>query len=183
MDPAMSYFDQLCRAMRMLGRRSDTVFMGQGVAYPSTSMSATFHGVPDDKKMEMPVAEELQCGMAIGMSLQGILPICVFPRWNFMLRAADQIVNHLDRLPIYSKHGFMPRVIIRTAVPSISPFNPQAQHDDDFTEAFRLMFRTIKIECLKEADDIVPAYHDAMRRNSSTVIVEYTDRYRNQRGA
>ena len=35
-------------------------------------MSDTFGGVPVSKLIEMPVAEEMQTGMAIGMSLQGI---------------------------------------------------------------------------------------------------------------
>src|SRR5215470_4738028 len=140
----MSYFSALTDAMTMLAQEPNTIFMGQGM-WAGTTMSDTLKGVPDHKKLEMPVAEDLQMGMAIGMALDGLLPICIFPRWNFLLCAANQLVNHLDRLPLYSGGGYKPKVIIRTAIPSVVPFNPGPQHDDDFTQAFRHMVRTMKI--------------------------------------
>lgn len=178
----MRYFDELCEAMAILGARGDVLILGQGVArHGGTSMSATFRDVPETKIIEMPVAEELQVGMCIGLSLQGALPVCVIPRWNFMLRAADAIVNHLDRLPIYSAGGYKPRVIIRTAVPSTRPFNPQSQHDDDFTAAFGMMLRTVNLVQLARAEEIVPAYRAAMASERSTILVEFTELYRNAR--
>jgi pyruvate/2-oxoglutarate/acetoin dehydrogenase E1 component len=64
----------------------------------------------------MPVAEELQMGMSIGLSLEGYLPISCYPRMDFLPRAMDQIVNHLDLLEDLSKGLFMPKVIIRTSI-------------------------------------------------------------------
>lgn len=174
------YFEALCAAMALAAKHPKAVFMGQGVAYPSTNMSPTFRDVPSEKLLEMPVAEELQAGMALGMALEGFLPVCVFPRWNFVLRAADQIVNHLDRLPIYSDRGYVPRVIIRTAVPSTEPFNPQSQHDADFTVAFRYMLRTMPVIRLENAEQIVPAYERAMKFEGSTIIVEDAHMYRGE---
>ena len=174
------YFDELCRAMTSLSAYKQTIFMGQGVGCAGTTMSDTFKGVPEEKRLEMPVAEDMQMGMAIGMSLSGYIPICVFPRWNFLLLAANQLINHLDRLELYS--GFRPKVIIRTAVPSSSPFNPGPQHDDDFTFAFRGMLRTVNMMTLRTANAIVPSYIDAMASDKSTIIVEYTEYYRNERG-
>lgn len=180
-DTRPSYFDELCAAMALLAKEGNAVFLGQGVAGPGTTMSATFRDVPAAKRLEMPVAEELQMGMAIGMALEGFLPVCVFPRWNFVLRAADQLVNHLDRLPLYS--DYRPKVIIRTAVPSKQPFNPGPQHDDDFTPAFKRMLRTVKVVTLLVPNDIMPAYAWAMRQPGSVILVEYTDQYKNQRAA
>lgn len=174
------YFDELSRAMTLLGEHKQTMFMGQGVGCAGTTMSETFNGVPAEKRLEMPVAEDMQMGMAIGMSLNGYIPVCVFPRWNFLLLAANQLINHLDRLELYS--GFRPKVIIRTAVPSSSPFNPGPQHDDDFTFAFRGMLRTVNMMTLRTAAAIVPAYQDALASAKSTIIVEYTEYYRNERG-
>ena len=96
------------------------MFLGQGVGNPGTAMSDLLKGVPLDKRIEMPVAEEMQVGMCIGMSLNGFIPVCIIPRWNFALRAADQIINHLDRLPLYSDGAYRPKVIIRVATPSSS---------------------------------------------------------------
>lgn len=177
----LSYFTALCDAMTMLAQEPNTIFMGQGM-FAGTTMSDTLKGVPDDRKLEMPVAEDLQMGMAIGMALDGLLPICIFPRWNFLLCAANQLVNHLDRLPLYSEGGYKPKVIIRTAVPSKRPFNPGPQHDDDFTEAFRAMLRTVGIWCIKSPGDADLYYsHAARHSDNSSLIVEYTEHYKNER--
>lgn len=175
-----SYWNELCLAMNLLADDERTLFMGQGVGCDGTSMAKSFAYIPAEKRLEMPVAEDMQTGMAIGMSLRGIIPICVFPRFNFMICAANQIINHLDRLPLYS--DYRPKVIIRTAVPSKVPFNPGPQHDDDFTEAFRAMLRTTDVVCLKSEGDIVPEYTKALKSERSTILVEYVDRYRNARG-
>ena len=177
----MSYFSALTDAMTMLAQEPNTIFMGQGM-WAGTTMSDTLKGVPDHKKLEMPVAEDLQMGMAIGMALDGLLPICIFPRWNFLLCAANQLVNHLDRLPLYSAGGYKPKVIIRTAVPSTVPFNPGPQHDDDFTEAFALMLRTTMLFRSETEQEVRMNYGTALRHPHSAVIVERTEYYKNERG-
>ena len=178
----MTYFSSLCDAMTMLAEQPNAIFMGQGM-FAGTTMSDTLKGVPPEKKLEMPVAEDLQMGMAIGMALDGWLPICIFPRWNFLLCAANQLVNHLDRLPLYSAGGYRPKVIIRTAAPSTYPFNPGPQHDDDFTGAFRSMLRMVDVVRLEMGDaDIIGAYKRALQSERSTLIVEMTEHYKEERG-
>lgn len=176
----MSYFAELTAAMALVGRLPTAVFLGQGVGNPGTSMSDSFAQVPKEKLLELPVAEDMQMGMATGMSLAGLLPVCVFPRWNFLICAANQIVNHLDRLELIS--SFRPKVIIRVATPSSSPFNPGPQHDDDFSGALGKMLRNVKIVRLGRAGDIVRAYEQAIGSGGSTILVEFTDQYRNERG-
>lgn len=176
-----NYHNELCRAMQMIAENPKAVFIGQGAGVAGTTMSTTFRNVPQKQRLEFPVAEELQMGTAIGMALGGFLPVCIFPRWNFILRAADQLINHLDRLPLYSDGGYKPKVIIRTAVPSTAPFNPGPQHDDDFTEPFRHMLRTVHIQCLQYPGEIMERYQEAVDRDGSTILVEYTNSYRNER--
>jgi pyruvate/2-oxoglutarate/acetoin dehydrogenase E1 component len=176
----MNYHAELTRAMALISAHPKVMFFGQGVGCDGTSMSSTFNDVPMHKRVEYPVAEELQMGHCIGAAIAGWLPICVFPRWNFVLRAADQLVNHLDRLPIYG-NGYRPKVIIRVAVPSTRPFNPGPQHDDDFTGAFRKMLRTTLVQTLDTADSVVPAYYAAMACELSTILIEYTHLYRDAR--
>lgn len=177
----MSYYAALCEAMNLCAEEPNSVFLGQGVGVRGTSMSTTFDGVPEHKKIEMPVCEDLQMGMATGMALVGYIPICIFPRWNFMICAANQLINHLDRLSLYSDGGYKPKVIIRVAVPSVDPFYPGPQHDDDFTQAFRLMCRTIKIVTLRRTCEVVQQYKNALKRNGSTILVEFTEHYKDER--
>lgn len=172
-----AYYDALSLAMEWLGQQERTIFFGQGVGNAGTQLSKSFDGVPAEKRIEFPVAEEMQIGLCVGASLNGFIPISIIPRWDFALRAADAIVHSLDRLPLYSDGGYRPRVIIRTAVPSIRPFNPGTQHDGDFSEAFRLMLRTVRIIELEDATEILPAYQTALELNGSTILVEYAAKY------
>jgi len=170
-----NYFAELCRAMEWLAEDKSVIFIGQGVGASGTSMTDTFRNIPERKRLEFPVAEDFQMGFATGMSLGGLLPICIFPRWDFLLLAANQLVLHLDRLPLFSDYN--PKVIIRVAVPHTKPLNAGPQHDDDFTEAFRLMLRTVDVVTLDTANAIVPAYQSALYSSRSTLLVEYTGLY------
>lgn len=174
----MTYLETLTEAMTLLGQENNSIFLGQGVEAGGTTMMETFSGIPKDKLIEFPVAEDMQMGTAVGMSLEGLLPVCVYPRWDFLLLASNQLVLHLDRLSLYSVGGYKPKVIIRVAVPSPFPLYAGEQHDDDFTDAFRLMLRIVRISTLCEKNQIMPAYRNALQRDVSTLIVEYTRLYR-----
>ena len=173
------YFDELKRSMDYLAQKSNTVFLGQAVAYKGTAMTNTLKDVPKEKLIEMPVSEEMQMGITNGIAVEGSVPISIYPRWNFVLLAVNQLVNHLDKLPDYSNGEYRPRVIIRTGIGSVRPLNPQLQHTGDFTEAFQKMLTNIEVIRLEEPEDIFPAYHKAYNREDgkSTIVVEYGDYY------
>jgi len=165
--------------MDYLASDKRVMFMGQAVACPGTAMSNTLKKVPPEKLVELPVTEEMQMGMATGLALTGLVPVSIFPRWNFLLLAVNQLVGHLDKLPLMSEGGYRPKVIVRTGIGSVRPLHPHHQHVGDFTDAFRLMCKTIEIIRLEEPADIFPAYQHALQREDgkSTVIVEYGDYY------
>ena len=175
----MKYFDEIKISMEWLAQDPRTVFIGQAVEVPGTAMSNTLKDIPIERRIELPVAEELQMGMTIGLALQGQIPVSIYPRWNFLLLAANQLVNHLDKLGVMSNGGFQPRVIIRTSIGSQRPLHPQFQHIGDFTDAFRLMCTTVEVIRLDEPDQIVPAYKRALLRDDgrSTLLVEWGDFY------
>lgn len=163
--------------MEYLAKDERTIFLGQAVAMPGTGMSNTLKDISKDKLIELPVAEEMQMGMALGMALHGRVPISIYPRWNFLLCAVSQLISHVDKLPLMSK--YKANVIIRTSIGSERPLNPQCQHTGDFTDAFRLMCKTIEVIRLDEPEDIFPAYEKALLRddNRSTILVEWGDYY------
>ena len=175
----MKYFDELKRSMEFLAKDTSVLFLGQAVACAGTAMSNTLKDVPARMKLELPVDEEMQMGMTNGLALQGKLPVSIFPRWNFLVLAANQLVNHLDKFPLMSNGGYQPKAIIRTGIGSERPLHPQHQHVGDFTEAFRIMCPNIDIIRLEEPEDIFPAYTKAWEREDgrSTLLVEYGDYY------
>lgn len=173
----MNYLEELKTAMTILAEHPDTLFIGQAVEYEGTGLYDSLKHIPADKRMEMPVAEYLQCGIANGMAIAGMIPVSTFPRWNFLLMGADQIVNHLDKFSLLSEGRCRPKVIIRVAVGSEFPVDPQWQHKGNFSDAFRSMLMTMNVVELYHAEDIVPAYTYALNRTDgvSTILVEYAD--------
>ena len=175
----MTYFDELKRSMEHLATDPRTVFLGQAVAVPGTGMSNTLTGIDPQRLIELPVAEEMQMGMTTGMALAGLIPVSIFPRWNFLLCGMSQLINHLDKLQAMTQGGYAAKAIVRTGIGSQRPLHPQAQHVGDYTEALRLMCTTIEVIRLDEPEEIFPAYERALCRDDgrSTLIVEYGDYY------
>jgi len=173
----LKYFDELKRSMEYLATDDRTLFIGQAVAVPGTGMSNTLKDISKEKLIELPVAEEMQMGISLGIALNGNIPISIYPRWNFLLCAVNQLINHVDKLSIMSK--YKANVIIRTSIGSERPLHPQCQHVGDFTKAFQMMCKTIEIIRLDEPNQIFPAYEKALLRddNRSTILVEWGDYY------
>jgi len=162
--------------MTMLGEHPKTLFIGQAVEFGGQRAHETFSGVSRYKRIEMPVCEDFQMGFCTGLALEGYIPVCFFPRWDFALLAANQIVNHLDKIPLLG--GFRPKVIIRTAVGASAPLNPGPQHIQNHTEAFKAMCNTITVADLWEPSDILPLYEWALKTNHlSTILVEHMEKY------
>ena len=165
--------------MQFLGEKPDTFFLGQAVEYKGTAMTNTLTEVPREKLLEMPVDEEMQMGITNGLAVNGTVPISIYPRWNFLLLAMNQLVNHLDRMPAFSHGEYIPKVIIRTSIGSERPLNPQDQHVGDFSDSVQLMLNNTEVIRLEEPEDIFPAYEKAYNRTDgkSTILVEYGDYY------
>jgi len=171
------YLDELKKAMSLLAAHEKTIFIGQSVEFAGTGMYDSLVHLPGVKKLELPVAEYLQCGLANGLAIQGWIPVSIIPRWNFLLMGTDQIINHLDKFLLMSDGACRPKVIIRVAVGSEHPVDPQDQHKGNFAEAFKCMLKTVEVIELERADQIVPAYEKALNRTDgrSTILVEFGD--------
>ena len=165
--------------MSLLADHPNTYFIGQAVEYEGTGLYDSLSHLPSEKRLELPVAEYLQSGLANGMAIEGMIPISTFPRWNFVLMGVDQIVNHLDKFKSMSNGKLLPKVIIRVAVGSEHPVDPQCQHKGNFSDAFKSMLSNIDVVELTEPEDIIPAYEKALNREDgvSSILVEYADYY------
>ena len=163
--------------MQLLAENPNVLFLGQSVAYPGNAIYKTLENIPLEKRLELPVMEEAQMGISIGLSLEGFIPVSIFPRFDFLLLAMNQLVNHLDKIWEMSDGQYSPKVIIRTAVGSIKPLYPGPQHCQDHTIAFRLLLENINVIKLEYAEDIVPAYVKALQDRKSSLIIEKADLY------
>ena len=174
----MKYFDEIKKSMNYLAKDKKTIFLGQAVNVPGTAMHNTLKEINKKKLLEIPVAEEMQMGMSLGLALEGYIPISIYPRWNFLLLATNQLVNHLDKISEISNNKLNPQIIIRTAVGSIRPLDPQSQHKGDFTEAYKMMCKNIDFYFLKNNKDILKTYKKVLKNKKKiSLIVEVADFY------
>jgi pyruvate/2-oxoglutarate/acetoin dehydrogenase E1 component len=176
----LRYANELTKAMDIVCANNSTMFIGQSVASPGTAMFNTLKNVPQNQRLELPVAEEFQLGMTLGLALAGAQIVSIFPRWNFLLLAMNQLVNHLDkRLELFSRQGANVPVILRTAIGSERPLHPGAQHTGDFSAAVVMMCPNIRVIDLNDPDLVVESYIDAMHATdrAATILVEHGDFY------
>ncbi len=165
--------------MDFLGSKKNTIFIGQAVEVPGTAMYNTLNNVPKKKLLELPVAEEMQMGMSLGLAMDGNVPISIFPRWNFLLHGINQLINHIDKFKLMAGNKLKPKIIIRTSIGSQRPLHPQYQHTGDFSSAVKKMCTTIEVIKLNKPDEVFSSYKKAYERKDgkNTIIVEYGDYY------
>jgi pyruvate/2-oxoglutarate/acetoin dehydrogenase E1 component len=171
----MTYFEALTAAMTELAQDQKTLFIGQSVAYTGQRAHHTFAGVPPERRIEMPICEDFTVGFATGLALEGYLPVVFIPRWDFLLLAANQIVNHLDK--VANSNGFLAKVIIRTSVGSKAPLDPGDQHVGDYSKAFALMTKRIRVRDCLTAEEVTANYREAKESRDPYIVVEHMRLY------
>jgi len=176
----ISYKEELQRATNLLGENG-YLFFGQNMRFGGTSMYHMIKHLPEAQRIEIPVFEDIQMGMSIGLALNGIKVCSVFPRMDFIILAINQIVNHADRVRLMSDGQFkLKGLIIRTAIGSVSPLMPGEQHSGDYCDGIQQMCKEIKVIKLKKAEQIYSAYENAINSDIPTILVEIPDLYNSE---
>ncbi len=165
--------------MSYLAKNKKVIFLGQSVSYSGNSIFNTLSHIPSKKKIELPVFEETQMGMSTGLALNGFIPVTIYPRFDFLILAMNQIVNHLDKIRYMSFGEFAPKVIIRTSVGSKKPLDGGVQHTQNYTNIFKKILTEIHVVYLNDPSKIYAEYKRALNRkdNKSTLIIENGDYY------
>jgi pyruvate/2-oxoglutarate/acetoin dehydrogenase E1 component len=171
------YKDALTIAMTNLAELEDSVFIGQQIVYQGNPMSTTLGGVSKDKMIEVPVMEESQMGMSLGMAMAGKRVITFYPRWDFIICATNQLVNHVDKIGLMSNDKWKPNLIIRLGKGSDKPIDPGHQHRGNYFEEFKSLCPNIEFHDLKTPIDIELAYKYATKEGGIHVLVEYPELY------
>ena len=72
------YSKEVEKSMQFLARNKEVIFLGQSVVYPGNLLYKTLTQVKEAKKIELPVFEEVQLGMRLGMAMNGLFQLLVF---------------------------------------------------------------------------------------------------------
>ena len=172
-----NYKKEIIRSMNFLGKKKNSIFLGQSVKVPGNLIYASMSKVPNSKKIEMPVFEDTQMGISIGMALNGFIPITTFPRFDFFILSLNQTINHLDKIKKISSNEFQPFVIIRVLVGAKKPMDAGPQHTGNYTSALRKMVKYIKIVELKKSNQIFESYKRCLNNKETTLFVEFSENY------
>lgn len=165
--------------MTELGKHPDVRFIGYNTRYGGKA-GGTLNGVPDEKCEEFPLAENLMAGAAIGLSLDGFIPVLWFERMDFILCALDAIVNHLNYISRLSDGQHKPAVIIRVCVGNKGkPLYTGATHTQCFMDAIKLMvaFPVVSLwwsKCVEQEYALALA---RARTGASTMLIEWKDQW------
>ncbi len=173
----MKYKDELIRSMNWLSKKKNTVFVGQSVNYSGNAIFNTLNKVPESKKIELPVFEDLQMGISTGMALNGFVPISCYPRFDFLILAMNQLVNHLDKLQVMSEKIYKPKVIIRVAIGSRKPLNGGVQHTQNYTNIMKKILTEVNVVLLSDPKKIFGEFKKAYGAKYSSMIIENADFY------
>ena len=173
----MNYKEEVFKGMELLNSHPKTIFIGQALEYKGTALTHQVKKFEKEKLLELPVAEEFQAGLALGLAIDGYIPVSMYPRMNFIILAMNQIINHLDKWEAMSMGESRPKVIMKAVVGSQYPLDPGHQHKANFTEAFRSSCTNINVVELLYPEQVLPAYRAALESSKSTLIIEHGDLY------
>ena len=95
---------------------------------------------------------------------------------DFMLCAADAIVNHVNHIERISGGEFKTPVIIRSIVTDAGPFYAGPTHSQNFTEAFKNLV-DFPIYTPKSGGEVLNVYNLALSSNRPSLIVEHKNNY------
>lgn len=171
------YKDALTNSMTFLGQQDDTVFIGQQLLWHGNPMSTTIGEVPKEKCVELPVMEESQMGMSLGMAMQGKFVVSFYPRWDFLICATNQLVNHVDKIKLMSNGKWSPNMIIRLGKGSDKPLDPGHQHRGNYLNEFKSLCPNTLFWDLRRHDAIEDIYKACYESGGIHVIVEYPELY------
>ena len=171
------YKDSLLSSMTYLGQQEDTIFIGQQVLWQGNPMSTTIVDVPKNKLIELPVMEESQMGISLGMAMAGKFVISFYPRWDFLICATNQLVNHVDKIGLMSGDRWKVNMIIRLGKGSDKPLDPGYQHKGNYLQEFESMCPNVQFHNLKNWESIEETYKHVYTQGGIHVIVEYPEFY------
>ena len=178
------YFDTLKETMEWMGKQPKVRFIGQSCVWDGHALFKSMPTVPMEKRLELPVFEDFQMGMSIGLAIEGWIPVNIYPRSDFLIIASNQLANHLTNVRLVTEGKLRPRVITRVSVGGTEPMHPGLQHCQDHTEAIKLITRgEVEVVELKDKKQILPEYQRAVQRPDSkpTILVEYMNLYHTQK--
>jgi len=114
----------------------NVIILGEDVAKNGGVFRATI-GLLDqfgpERVLDTPLAESMIAGLAVGMSVRGLIPVAEFQFMGFIYPALDEIINHVSRMRNRTRGRLSCPLVFRT------PFGAgihAPEHHSESTEAY-----------------------------------------------
>jgi pyruvate/2-oxoglutarate/acetoin dehydrogenase E1 component len=177
----MSYLEAISDALRTEMRRDDSVFvLGEdvGVFGGAFKVTAGFNEeFGADRVLDMPLAENLIIGAAVGAAVEGMRPVCEMQFADFISCGFDQLVNVAAKL--HYRQGVAVPMVVR--LPSGGGFSGGPFHSQN-PEAWFLQSPGLKVVAPATADDAKGLLVSAIRDPNPVVFMEHKNLYRRVKG-
>ena len=180
--PEITYREALNDALREEMQRDASVFiLGEDVGLYGGAFKVTeglYAEFGEKRVMDMPIAEGLIVGAAIGAAMAGLRPVAELMTVNFALLAMDQIVNHAAK--IRYMFGGKTKVPLVIRAPGGGGNQLGAQHSQSL-ESYFLHCPGLKVVMPSTPEDAKGLLKEAIREDDPIVFLEHEHLY-NTRG-
>lgn len=172
-----TYKEKLTEATTRLLREHNFFLIGQGTTDGGHGMSATIDPAYVSQCIELPVFEETQTGIALGMGLSGRNVVSIYPRFDFFISGLSQLINHSDKLKIMSGGRFNPNIIFRVGVGAKVPLDAGPQHTNNYTGQMREMLTDISVHELIKGSDPETVFDEIIQTGGIHLVIEHYEYY------
>lgn len=172
-----TYKEALTDGTSGLVREHGYIVIGQGATDGGHGMASTISQELSDRCIELPVFEETQTGIALGMGLAGKNVISIYPRFDFFISGLSQLINHSDKLKIMSRGQFQPNVIFRVGVGAKIPLDAGPQHTNNYTKQLKEMLVDITVHEFKKGHNPLTTFDEISEKGGIYLLVEHYEYY------
>lgn len=149
----------------------DVANMGGGTVGATRGVVAEF----PDRVINTPICENGFCGMAAGLAARGLRPVVELMYSDFMLVAADQLLNQIGKMRHLFGGSHPVPLVLRCRIPG--PEGYGSQHSMDPAAVF-MMYPGWRIVAPSTPFDYVGLMNSALRCNDPVLVLEHQSLHR-----
>jgi 2-oxoisovalerate dehydrogenase E1 component beta subunit len=176
----MTYLEAISDGLREEMRRDETVFcLGEDVGVFGGAFKVTAGFQEEfgaERVLDMPLAENLIIGAAVGAAVEGMKPVCEMQFADFISCGFDQLVNVAAKL--HYRQGVAVPIVVR--LPSGGGFSGGPFHSQN-PEAWFLQSPGLKVVAPATAADAKGLLVSAIRDPNPVMFLEHKHLYRRVR--
>jgi acetoin:2,6-dichlorophenolindophenol oxidoreductase subunit beta len=175
----ITYAEALREAVRSEMTRDPSVFvMGQGVDDPKGHYGTTMDLHEEfgaDRSFDTPIAEESMTGVAIGAALNGMRPVYVHQRVDFLMLCMNQLVNMAAKMSYMFGGSVKVPIVVRAGIGR--SWGQGAQHSQSLY-GMLMHVPGLKVVVPSSPYDAKGCLIAAIRDNNPVIIIEHRMLYR-----